>query len=384
MIIFHEGLPRSGKSYEAMVFWIIAALQSGREVFAYIAGLNYEKIAEAADLPIEVVNNLLHQLTAEQIPEIYKHVKKDSLVVIDELQNFFPAGRQKLSPEMTRFIAEHGHDGLDIINMGQSLADCHAVWKRRTERKVSFLKMSMIGKEGKYKWTVYNGHLNSKGEVVFIKANSGIKEYDEKYFGTYKSHTDGTKNKGNLKDSRSNIFNNWKFKLGLPAFVCVLFFAVSSLMDFFNPEKTGLIKHEPLAVQAATPEPKKLVPTIKEEVKREEKPDIKTPPVKEEYVPIDYLDELINNYRPRLSGFMVSEKDNRMFGYIDVLTNSFHLKERLDLSQVKAMGWEIQRKEYGVDLVKNNVVHVVTSWPMDSFGRVSNHTRNTPQISGQL
>ena len=50
MIIFHEGLPRSGKSYEAMVKHVLEALKQGRKVFAYVEGLNHEKIAEVIGL----------------------------------------------------------------------------------------------------------------------------------------------------------------------------------------------------------------------------------------------------------------------------------------------------------------------------------------------
>lgn len=51
MLIFHEGLPGSGKSFEACVKHIVPALQKGRKVFAYIEGLNHEKFSEVFELP---------------------------------------------------------------------------------------------------------------------------------------------------------------------------------------------------------------------------------------------------------------------------------------------------------------------------------------------
>lgn len=53
MLIFHEGLPGSGKSYEALVSHIIPRLKDGRTVDAYIEGLNFEKIAELAEITLE-------------------------------------------------------------------------------------------------------------------------------------------------------------------------------------------------------------------------------------------------------------------------------------------------------------------------------------------
>ena len=49
MFIFHEGLPGSGKSFEAVVNQIIPALKKGRPVYAYINGLNHKKLAELTD-----------------------------------------------------------------------------------------------------------------------------------------------------------------------------------------------------------------------------------------------------------------------------------------------------------------------------------------------
>lgn len=89
MLIFHEGLPGAGKSYEAMVHQVIPALQKGRKVFAYIEGLNNEKIADVMGETVGYVESLLIPLTRDQVPTIHEHVENDSLVVIDELQNFF-------------------------------------------------------------------------------------------------------------------------------------------------------------------------------------------------------------------------------------------------------------------------------------------------------
>lgn len=235
MIIFHEGLPGSGKSYEALVKHIIPSLEKGRKVYARLNGFNYEKVSELTGKTVEELESLYTEITEEQVLTVYDIVENDSLLVLDELQNFFPSGRQKLSDEMTRFIAEHRHRGMDIICMGQALADVHTTWKRRTERKISFLKLSMVGMDSKYKWEMYQGSINGvKGDVVFKKIKSGVEKYDSKYFGSYLSHQLTTDNTDVYSDDRVNIFKSKQFILYLPIFLAVIAFAIYFLTSFFN------------------------------------------------------------------------------------------------------------------------------------------------------
>lgn len=234
MFVFHEGLPGSGKSYEAVAERIVPAVKAGRKVFAYIEGLNHEKIAEICGISTELCHTLLVQVDREQVPAIYDHVENDSLVVIDELQNFFPSGRLTLSDEMTKFVTEHRHRGLDIIGMGQSIADIHTLWRRRCERKMQFLKMSMVGMDDSYKWSAYQGSQNDRGEITFTKIKSGTRKYDPVYFGTYASHTSDTSNTDTYGDDRLNIFKSSAFKYGLPAAAAIGCYAIYYLVGFFS------------------------------------------------------------------------------------------------------------------------------------------------------
>ena len=181
-------------------------------------------------------------MTEEQVHTVYEIVENDCLLVLDELQNFFPSGRQKLSDEMTQFIAEHRHRGMDIVCMGQALADCHTTWKRRIERKITFLKLSMVGLDNKYKWEMYQGSINGqKGDVVFKKIKSGTEKYDSKYFGSYLSHQLTTDNTDVYSDDRVNIFKSKQFMLYLPIFIGVISFAIYFLSSFFSGE-TQIVK----------------------------------------------------------------------------------------------------------------------------------------------
>lgn len=235
MIIFHEGLPGSGKSYEALVKHIIPSLTKGRKVYARLNGFNFEKVSELTGKTVDELKALYTEITEEQVHTVYDLVENDCLLVLDELQNFFPSGRQKLSDEMTQFIAEHRHRGMDIICMGQALADCHTTWKRRIERKITFLKLSMVGLDNKYKWEMYQGSINGvKGDVVFKKIKSGTEKYDSKYFGSYLSHQQTTDNTDVYSDDRVNIFKSKQFVVYIPIFIGVIAFAIYFLISFFN------------------------------------------------------------------------------------------------------------------------------------------------------
>src|SRR5690606_27258387 len=252
-----------------------------RKVFAYVEGIDHDKIAEVLKETPETIRQLLIPLTREQVPEIYKHVENDSLVIIDELQNFFPAGRQKLSDEMTQFVTEHGHRGLDILAMGQDLRDCHNLWKRRVAQKVTFIKLDAVGMENRYTWTIYKATTGEK----FQKIRSGTRKYDPKYFGIYKSHTDGTENTANFKDDRANIFKTPFFKYVLPGAVIAAIFAVNYLVGFFSPDPEPVAQPEPVQTRQDRLPQQEVASTVPRQAPAptpEQKP--------EEPEPIDYLD----------------------------------------------------------------------------------------------
>ncbi|WP_052713083.1 zonular occludens toxin family protein [Pseudoalteromonas rubra] len=258
MIIFHEGLPGSGKSYEATVAHILPALKSGRRVYARLNGFNFAMCAQLIDKSEQEVRDLYIEISEDDVQKIPEIVTNDSLVIIDEMQNFFRSGRQKLTDEMTQFIAEHRHRGIDIIGMGQALADVHTTWRRRIERKITFLKLSMVGLDNKYKWEMYQGSINGeKGDIVFHKIKSGSGKYDEKYFGLYASHQAETDNTDVYSDDRVNIFKSPAFRIYLPVFVCVVIAAIWYLVSLFSGD-VGMVNGDPKtpqSQQAVQPQP---------------------------------------------------------------------------------------------------------------------------------
>ncbi len=216
-IHFNEGLPRSGKSYSAVKDYILPALEKGRMVYAHIDGLNHEVIAAMVGVTVERCREQLISLSAEDLREIWTKVTNDSLVVVDEVQNYFPHGREKLRPEMMKFITEHGHLGLDILLMGQDMKDVHAVWRRRVTQKVFFLKMEGVGAAGRYQWKCYKATAPEKWQLVKQSPMLGD-VYEPKYFPCYSSFDPATENtSGTFHDKRAVLWNSSMFKVWVPA-----------------------------------------------------------------------------------------------------------------------------------------------------------------------
>jgi zona occludens toxin len=343
-IIFHEGLPRSGKSYEAMSRHIANALKSGRFVDAYIEGINHERIALALDIPVEVVQGLLHTFTREQVPTIYKHVRNNALVVIDEAQNFWPTGRQRLDPQITQFITEHGHRGLDILIMGQVLSDVHKLWRGRVRTKVVFNKLDAVNLEKRYNAQTWLATAPEKFKLVGNE--TGI--YDERWFGTYASHVDDSIQTANFKDDRANIFKNWKFRYGLPAAGIVGVASAGYLVYLFSG---GLNPAPKVATVAPAPVPKfsPVAPAASAPVAR--------PVAAAVAAPVSVVDSWNKSYRPRL-GMWHTTRAGESIGIIEWYEGG-EVRERLSFEQIRALGVKVE--------VANGIARlgalVVTSWP---------------------
>lgn len=370
MIVFHEGLPGAGKSYEACLFHILPQLKEGRRVLTNIEGINHEKFSQLTGIPLSIVKEKLtcidhadcrddEQKYNLQKKDILELSGKDTLVVIDEIQDMFPSERHKLSVEWSKYIGSHRHDGLDIILMGQSFSDVHAFWRRRVQRKIVFTKQTAIGRDNNYKWEAFEATTAEK----FKKITSGTRQYDKQYFGLYDSHTVGTKNTDVYKDKRVVIWNTPGFKYGIPALLVALFYAGSYLHDFFTP-KTSVKQVTPQAnVESKNATPTKIT-VRKSEAKKDEKPV--------EYLAIDVFDQLANKHRARLAG--VLHTDKKLVAEVEILDSSFHRKDVFTADQLQQMGWKVTYSAAGLRLVKGNVEYLVRQWPVDSWGKVDDGT----------
>lgn len=399
MIIFHEGMPGSGKSYAAMVDHIIPALKKGRKVYARMNGLDRVRIADAGAVDRADVDRLLIDVSEEDVRELCKcrmvdgqrvwSVDADSLVVLDELQNYFPQQRSKLDEETTRFVAEHRHRGLDIVPMGQLLKDCHRLWVNRTNRKVQFLNKDVVGKPDEYKWIMYVGKPDNNGNVEFVEVSKGDGSYDKKYFGTYASHQEGTENTERLVDDRANIFKSPVFRKWLPILGVVTLAAVGYLVHLFSGGLAVSTKPEASAPGA---KPVKVVTTTQKgndaavtvvESEQKKPAEVKTVQRGEEWDMPDLVTDHTTAHRIRLAGVVRSARGVEVL--VEWRDNSMRLVDTLNAANLKLLGWSIMVSDDGRMgvLVKPGYRYVMTAWELPKpVGKVTDETQRQIRQEG--
>jgi zona occludens toxin len=373
MIIFHEGLPRSGKSYEAMVRRILVALISRRVVVAYIEGIDHAKIAPLAGLTETECRDLLKVVTREQMVGEYRddrtgkatrlatwleHTQDNALHVFDEAQNFWP-NKAKMTDGETAFVTEHGHRGIDVVLMGQDYRDVHALWRRRIELKLSFLKLSALGAGKRYSVTTYR----HKGGDDYEKVGTQTGKYDPKYFGTYASHTDSGIQTGDYKDSRALLWNTPLFKYLLPVAVGLAIWGGFYAWGFFHRKPAdfaaavGQGASAPAQGQASRSAASAPAPAASVAP-----PETRSP---QEV----YVTELSGKSRIRLAGLIVAGK--RVQGVIEWVDGNTHVNERMTLDALRDLGASVIVRDGSVQLGLGRWAALATSWPMEAEGKVS-------------
>ncbi|MCL2341252.1 MAG: zonular occludens toxin domain-containing protein [Proteobacteria bacterium] len=385
MIIFHEGMPRSGKSYAATVDHIIPALKNGRRLYVRIDGINHDKLADLAGITPERCHELLTPLTEEDVQKLDQiDIDNDSLVVIDELQNYFPSQKAPLTAGMTKWIAEHGHHGLDVLCMGQLLKDCHRTWVNRVNRKIQFIKKDMLGKPDQYKWRMFTGSPDARGTVKFIEVQKGDGKYDSKYFGAYASHSEGTDNKGTYEDDRANVFKSRIFKKWIPLYVAVFLVAVFYVYRFFHgagaetfqqakqPQKVEFRSLSALqAERSRNPPPASAPPASPAAPAPQSKPKEPEPKPKDVTDWPDLVNDLSKSNRIRLAGVIRTAR--RVKVIIEWRDSSFRVVDQLDTDDLETLGWHVatMTNDRMVMLLGPAGRQVATAWPIDErIGKV--------------
>lgn len=395
-LYFHEGLPGAGKSYEACVYHILPALKEGRQVITNIRGINYEKFAQLLDEPEEYVRLLLIYVEpaeqdgqAEDIETVKNafanSTPDNAMIVWDEIQDYFPSGNYKLPINQQKFWTEHRHRGLDIVIMGQDRDDVHKIIRSRIEAITYFLKLKAVGKPSNYKWEHYEKQAKGK----FVKIGSGVREYDSLYFGLYMSHRrEGVRSKV-YQTGRTNVLANTKMlSWGVPIAFVGAFYAIYHLYGFFNPEP---VKSKPSTAVSSTPKPPSQVQYSRADPATAQAssstPNTSKPADPEEPEPIDYLDRLAQQYLVRAAAVITSDVPGReLMAQIELLDDTFRLKEIFSVAEIRALGWTVTNTGYGILLEKQGIKHIARAWPLDINGRVDQRTQNSlrdvPQPSG--
>lgn len=227
------GVPGSGKSYEAVAFHIIPALEDGRKVVTNLP-LNLQHFEKVYGKDILKLIRIITPTAQNSIP--FKNISdwnddwKDEetgqacLFVVDECHRPLPRGGTSIDVE--EWFAEHRHKGYDVLlitqsygKVSKSICDIiHIVYRVR--------KNIALGSSKSYIRKVQDG---LRGEVV----NTAIRKYDPKYFPFYQSHTQSNKSidEAFAKDIIP-IWRNWTFIGALILIPLGLYFLLSRPMPF--------------------------------------------------------------------------------------------------------------------------------------------------------
>lgn len=188
MINLILGVPGSGKSYEAVVYHIIPAIEEGRRVVTNLP-LNLDHFRQV--FPdfyqlLEVVpSSAANPIPFARITDYgsdWRHPETDigPLYVIDECHKALPRGATERAVE--EWFAEHRHELADVLLITQSYGKIsksvcdlvHLVYRVR--------KNTALGSSDSYIRKVQDG---IRGEVV----NTAVRKYRPEFFPFYKSHT---------------------------------------------------------------------------------------------------------------------------------------------------------------------------------------------------
>ncbi|NRB69762.1 MAG: assembly protein [Vibrio sp.] len=218
MIYGLAGRPRSGKSYEAVRYHIIPAVQEGRKVITNIP-LNIDKFRavfgdDKADL-IEVVEGQFDQFGSRERPfskvqhyqcEWRNENNLGPLYVIDEAHLSLP---RQVPTEVTEFYSMHGHYGIDIILLTQNLRKINIDIRDMIEMTYNTVKNTHLGTDKTYT------KRNFIGATLKNPVSNEERKYDKNYFGFYKSHTASKSavTEAEAQDNKS-VYDTWTYKFG--------------------------------------------------------------------------------------------------------------------------------------------------------------------------
>lgn len=371
MLVFNEGVPRAGKSYDAVKNHILPALKKGRRVFARLNGLRHDKIATYLAMSESDVRQLLVCVDTKDVVATFScsqddsgkwcipDVFKDALVVIDEVHEFYVNERKPLPPAVENFWALLGQNGGDGIIMTQWINRLHSAVKARIERKNTFQKLTAVGSKSRYRVTFF--HTTSPGK--YEKVGGQTLKYDPAIFPLYDGYAPGAENTEVYEEGGKTVW-------AAMAMRTVIFVVLGSIGAYFfagffmrsKPEKKPVAESVTQAPPARVHAPTGGVPAAAEEQgARAPEPD----PFADLTTEQRYIADLAERGRIRLSLIaQVAGEDRAWVQWISNDTNE--VIEQLDIRQLRALGYEVAVESYGLRLSAGKHVTVATAWPYNA------------------
>lgn len=310
-----EGIPGSGKSYEAVVFHVLPALQSGRKVITnlplvleFFTAINpdFADLIEIrktvqpvlgtwdasrvdengngeafqlfedghAEEPTRSVNLFPRVAPVQKLVDVVASIKPfghvwdfyttwkhpesglGPLFIIDEAH--VSLGRRNADPQVCEWFALHRHFNIDVLLMSQRFRKIHPDISELLAMLVRCRKADVMGKPDHYIRRVFSGYPGAE-------LSNEERKYKPEFFGAYRSHTQGNSiSEASAQDVAPFIvrFKRWT------RMVWILFFVLAAIWLLWmifrddkpkaKPQKT-VLHSQPVAVSGdqvhPTPQP---------------------------------------------------------------------------------------------------------------------------------
>jgi zona occludens toxin len=222
-VTFLLGPPGAGKSYEAVVYQVLPALQQGRKVITNLP-LNLEKFSlldPAYSALIEVrkatSDNLKPFSDVADYQDPWRHPEHGygPLYVIDECH--IPMPRGGTGRDVEEWYSLHRHEGADLVLMTQSYGKVSKSICDLVQTVIVLRKNTALGSQKSYRREVRDG-LTRANRI----GKPAIRTYKKEYFSLYQSYTRGGKAEAGASDIRP-IWKRWEFYSAGVALLIVLY-----------------------------------------------------------------------------------------------------------------------------------------------------------------
>ncbi|WP_163833696.1 zonular occludens toxin domain-containing protein [Spartinivicinus ruber] len=275
------GKPRNGKSYSAVKYELIPALESGRLVVTNIP-LNMPEILRR--YPKANVHSISRDAPLDDKRSYrpgYFNLKRwpaGTLFILDEFRRYVPAGttERQIDKDTLDFFAEHGHmvdehgQQNDIILVTQCLSQIAKplhVYVEETvivQRNYNLEKVTRSDKP-KIISKIYDGPVTLERHPESALARTMDEWLDTTTAELYKTnqHTTHGVTDNNTTSNRNNVLKQPVVYLGLPFMFVSILYAVYSVFSFFNVPVAEAEETKPAKTQSAPinqPQPIKTVP----------------------------------------------------------------------------------------------------------------------------
>lgn len=192
------GIPGTGKTLLGLE-WIVKALRDGRRVYTNIEGLDPNRLAGVFELDPIKVNLLLtvwDSSDASFIRQFQNHIENNSLVVLDEVQNYFGSRDwdTKEAKDLIPWITKHRHLGVDILFLTQTLDSVDITFRRLVALTYALKRLENLGLKSRTMIYIFD-----RANIDRAPLGRQLFKIDPKYFIVYKSY-----DADNVKETRKS------------------------------------------------------------------------------------------------------------------------------------------------------------------------------------